>query len=55
MDSVFGLVGDGFAIIAADAVAGRSILVFKHDQDKIAQLDSHKMMGLAGNVVCADG
>jgi 20S proteasome subunit beta 4 len=48
MDSVFGLKGDGFAIIAADASAARSILVFKHDEDKIINLDSHKLMVGAG-------
>jgi len=48
MDSIFGLVGEGFAIIAADASAARSILVFKHDQDKILQLDSHKLLAGAG-------
>ena len=35
MDSVFSLVGNGFAIVAADASAARSILVFKHDEDKV--------------------
>jgi 20S proteasome subunit beta 4 len=48
MDSVFGLVGDGFAIVAADASAARSILVFKHDEDKIVHLDSHKLLVGAG-------
>ena len=65
MDSVFGLVGDGyggcinyyrcahlkffefnfflvtpirFSILASDASAARSILVFKHDQDKVCSL-----------------
>ncbi len=48
MDSVFALKGDGFAIIAADASAARSILVFKHDEDKIVVLDSHKLLVGAG-------
>mmetsp|Transcript_27454 Transcript_27454/g.26263 ORF Transcript_27454/g.26263 Transcript_27454/m.26263 type:complete len:193 (+) Transcript_27454:106-684(+) len=48
MDSIFGLVGDDYAIIAADASAGRSILVFKHDEDKIMELDSHKLFAGAG-------
>ena len=48
MDSVFGLMGKDFAIIAADASAGRSILVFQHDQDKIMHLDSHKLFVGAG-------
>eukprot|EP01038_Epipyxis_sp_PR26KG_P006942 gene6942-9496_t len=52
MDSTFALVGDGFAIVAADASAARSILVFKHDEDKIVELDSHKL--LVGSGVAAD-
>eukprot|EP01036_Dinobryon_divergens_P033574 gene33574-43391_t len=48
MDSVFGITGDGFVILAADASAARSILVFKHDQDKIVTLDSHKLLVGAG-------
>lgn len=35
MDSTFGLVGNGFVILGADATAARSILVFKHDEDKV--------------------
>jgi len=42
MDTLFGLVGDGFTIIAADASAPRSILVFKQDEDKIMPLDSER-------------
>jgi 20S proteasome subunit beta 4 len=52
MDSTFGLVGKDFAIIASDAAVARSILVFKHDVDKIVELDSHKIMVGAG--VAAD-
>lgn len=48
MDSIFGLVGDGYALIAADASAARSILVFKHDHDKIMQLDTYKLLAGAG-------
>lgn len=48
MDSVMGLVGDGFTLVVADANAGRSIMVFKNDQDKIMNLDESKIMGLAG-------
>eukprot|EP01036_Dinobryon_divergens_P051778 gene51778-69300_t len=48
MDSIFGLVGNGFAIIAADASSPRSILVYKHDQDKIMELDSHKLLAGSG-------
>ena len=34
--------------MASDAAAARSILVFKHDQDKIVALDSHKLIVGAG-------
>ena len=47
MDSLLGIKGDGFVLIAADASAGRSILVFKTDQDKIMALDSHKLLASA--------
>mmetsp|Transcript_18621 Transcript_18621/g.18714 ORF Transcript_18621/g.18714 Transcript_18621/m.18714 type:complete len:193 (+) Transcript_18621:166-744(+) len=48
MDSIFGLVGKGFVIIAADASAKRSIIVYKQDDDKIMELDSHKLLAGAG-------
>ncbi|XP_074307198.1 proteasome subunit beta type-2-A-like [Silene latifolia] len=48
MECVFGLVGDGFAIIAADSSAVNSILVHKTNEDKIMILDSHKLMGASG-------
>ena len=37
-----------YVIVAADASAARSILVFKHDEDKIMVLDSHKLLAGAG-------
>jgi 20S proteasome alpha/beta subunit len=52
MDSIFGLVGNGYVLLAADAAAARSILVFKHDEDKIRQLDDKKLMATSG--VAAD-
>lgn len=48
MECVFGLVGNGFAIIAADTSAVNSILVHKTNEDKIMKLDSHKLMGASG-------
>ncbi|XP_031500030.1 proteasome subunit beta type-2-B [Nymphaea colorata] len=48
MECVFGLVGDGFAVIAADTSAVNSILVHKSNEDKIMILDSHKLMGASG-------
>lgn len=36
-----------FVLLAADASAARSILVFKTDQDKILALDNHKLLATA--------
>lgn len=53
MDSLFGLVGDGFVLIAADTLAVRSILVYKQDKDKIMELDTRvpnpKLLASAGD------
>lgn len=48
MECVFGLVGDGFALVAADTSAVHSILVHKSNEDKIMVLDSHKLLGASG-------
>ncbi|KAH0863045.1 hypothetical protein HID58_080256 [Brassica napus] len=48
MECVFGLVGNGFAIVAADTSAVHSILVHKNNEDKIMVLDSHKLIAASG-------
>eukprot|EP00897_Mesotaenium_endlicherianum_P001600 jgi/Mesen1/1468/ME000132S00401 len=48
MDSLFGLVGDGFALLVADSSSVSSIVVQKTDEDKIMLLDSHKLLGNTG-------
>ncbi|KAJ3705651.1 hypothetical protein LUZ61_009356 [Rhynchospora tenuis] len=48
MECVFGLVGKGFAIVAADSSAVHSILVHKSNEDKVMVLDSHKLLGASG-------
>ncbi|KAL0914334.1 hypothetical protein M5K25_014675 [Dendrobium thyrsiflorum] len=48
MECIFGLVGDGFALIAADSSAVHSILVHKSNEDKVLVLDSHKLLGVSG-------
>ncbi|KAM1522475.1 hypothetical protein ACFX10_012589 [Malus domestica] len=48
MESIFGLVGDGFAVVAADTSAVHSILVHKSNEDKIMVLDSHKLVAASG-------
>ena len=49
MDCVIGFTGKGFTLIGADQNAGRSIMVFQQDLDKIMHLDSHKLLGVAGD------
>lgn len=48
MDTAFGLVGDGFVLLATDCEAARSILSYKHDEDKIMELDSSKLLANCG-------
>jgi 20S proteasome subunit beta 4 len=48
METVFGLVGDGFTLVVTDTSAVQSIVVQKTDDDKIMVLDSHKLMGCTG-------
>lgn len=48
MECVFGLVGNGFAIVAADTSAVHSILLHKNNEDKIMALDSHKLIAASG-------
>jgi len=35
MDTCLGVVGKDFVLLAADAMAGRSIMVYKSDEDKV--------------------
>ncbi|PON32262.1 Nucleophile aminohydrolase, N-terminal [Parasponia andersonii] len=48
MECVFGPVGNGFAVVAADTSAVHSILVHKSNEDKIMLLDSHKLIAAIG-------
>eukprot|EP00696_Hemimastix_kukwesjijk_P017428 gnl/Hemi2/6108_TR2111_c0_g1_i1.p1 gnl/Hemi2/6108_TR2111_c0_g1~~gnl/Hemi2/6108_TR2111_c0_g1_i1.p1 ORF type:complete len:193 (-),score=67.68 gnl/Hemi2/6108_TR2111_c0_g1_i1:204-782(-) len=48
-DTVIGLVGDGFVLLAADASANHSILSLKQDEDKILVLDNHKILAANGD------
>ena len=48
-DAIIGFVGKDFTMLATDRNAGRSIMVFKQDADKIMELDSHKLLGLGGD------
>eukprot|EP00301_Raphidiophrys_heterophryoidea_P007397 c12868_g1_i1.p2 GENE.c12868_g1_i1~~c12868_g1_i1.p2 ORF type:complete len:209 (-),score=51.46 c12868_g1_i1:1228-1821(-) len=50
MDTLIGIVGKDFAVVAADTTNARSVLRFKSDADKVMELDSHKLMGFGGEV-----
>eukprot|EP00948_MAST-09A_sp_MAST-9A-sp1_P002580 g2580.t1 len=47
MESVFGLCGKDFAIVAADSAAARSIICFKQDEDKVLELDQRRILGIS--------
>ncbi|CAH0482132.1 unnamed protein product [Peronospora belbahrii] len=48
MDSIFGIVGKDFVLLAADCKVARSILVYKDDEDKSIHLDNSKVMVTSG-------
>jgi 20S proteasome subunit beta 4 len=48
MDVVIGIKGDDFVLLASDAMCGRSIIVFKQDEDKMLQLNTNAVMSMAG-------
>ncbi|GAB5357462.1 hypothetical protein AAMO2058_000376700 [Amorphochlora amoebiformis] len=48
MDILLGLVGKDYVMTVSDRSQARSIVVFKHDEDKIFQLDDHIVMATAG-------
>lgn len=47
-DTLFGIKGADFSLIAADTSQTRSIMVFKQDEDKTYQLEPNKVIGLSG-------
>ena len=44
MDSIFGIVGDGFVFIGADTSANQSIIRMKTGEDKILETGSHRLL-----------
>jgi len=48
-DASIGFVGKDFTMLATDRNAGRSIMVFQQDADKIMELDSHKLLAVGGD------
>ncbi|PFH32590.1 putative proteasome subunit beta type 2 [Besnoitia besnoiti] len=50
METVIGLRGPTFALVACDRYANSSILRMKDDEDKVLLVDDNKIMGLAGQI-----
>lgn len=48
MDCLFGLVGDGFALVVSDSSNARSIVVNSTEEDKIMILDPSKLLAASG-------
>ena len=48
MDSVFGICGKDWVIVACDTGVNRSIFTLKHDEDKILNLNSNKLLAASG-------
>lgn len=47
-DSLIGIVGADYVLIAADTQMGRSIVLQKTDQDKIQQIETTKLLAASG-------
>ena len=48
MDCALGLVGKGYVMLVTDMSQIRSIMAFKHDEDKIMKLTNTKLLATAG-------
>jgi 20S proteasome alpha/beta subunit len=48
MDSVFGICGKDWVIVACDTAVNRSIFTLKHDEDKIMNLNTNKVLAASG-------
>jgi 20S proteasome subunit beta 4 len=49
MDCAIGLVGENFVMLMTDMTVARSIVAFKHDEDKIRRLDRTKLLATSGD------
>eukprot|EP00924_Labyrinthula_sp_SR-Ha-C_P010864 snap_masked-scaffold_47-processed-gene-0.5-mRNA-1 protein AED:0.09 eAED:0.09 QI:0/-1/0/1/-1/1/1/0/202 len=49
MDVTLGIAGRDFVVLAADMLAGRSILNYKHDEEKTVQIDTHQVLAVSGD------
>ncbi|KAL3157444.1 hypothetical protein ABBQ32_011915 [Trebouxia sp. C0010 RCD-2024] len=48
MEYLMGIKGKDFVMICGDTTAVQQIITIKHDEDKLREVDSHKIMALAG-------
>ena len=48
MDSIFGICGKDWVVVASDTAVNRSIFTLKHDDDKILSLNTNKVLAAAG-------
>ncbi|XP_038072751.1 proteasome subunit beta type-2-like [Patiria miniata] len=48
MEFLIGIQGDGFVLVASDMTAGRSVFLFKHDQEKMYKMSDKLLMLCAG-------
>ena len=49
-DSIIGIQGKDFVLMAADMTSAYSILKFKTDEDKVMELEGGKLLGIGGPV-----
>ena len=49
MDCAIGVVGKDFVMLMTDMSVARSIIAFKHDEDKIQRLDRTKLLATVGD------
>ena len=54
METLIGIVGVDFVLLAADANSARSIILMKEDVDKINVLDENKLLGAIGDTADRD-
>lgn len=50
MDSVFGIKGKDFVLIASETTVLHSIFKLKHEYDKSYRLDDNALMSIAGAI-----
>jgi len=48
MDTSFGIVGKDYVLVATDAVAGRSIMIYTKDEDKSIAVNNTTLMAMTG-------